>query len=129
MELNYHIIGTRIRTYRRRRNISQQELAELIGKSPTYISRLESGARGTKTETLVAIANALRISTDALLADHLWHHGQLVVKEYVEILSDCSDLECRILTDNTRALKQTLRERGITFAKKSPKVYPGHDKK
>ena len=55
MELNYHIIGTRIRTYRRRRNISQQELAEMFGKSPTYISRLESGARGTKTETLVAI--------------------------------------------------------------------------
>lgn len=129
MELNYHIIGTRIRAYRRNRNMSQQDLAELIGKSPTYISRLESGVRGTKTETLVAIANALRISTDALLADHLWHHGQLIAKEYAEILSDCSDLECRILTDNTRTLKRILRERGITFAKKPSKVYTGFDKK
>lgn len=97
MDINYQIIGERIRAIRKQRNISQQLLAELIGKTPTYISRLECGSRGATLETLIDIINTLHVSADSLLAEHLWHRGELLSRDYTTPLDRCNERQRRIV--------------------------------
>ena len=115
MALNYRIIGTRIRFFRRQRNLSQGDIAERIEKSPSYISYLETGAKHASLETLVDIANILKISTDMLLADNLEVDMHRTSKlrsgeEFQQLLGDCSQREQQILLETARELKRILRE-------------------
>lgn len=115
MKLNYLVIGERIKILRKQHNISQQTLAELIGKTPTYISRLESGTRGASIETIIEIANALMISTDSLLAEYLWHKDELLNNEFATLLNDCNKHERRVIIGMARSLKMLLREEALLF--------------
>ena len=69
MKINYKKLGKRIQSARRETGLSQEQLAEAIGKSPSAISTIETGKRGASLETLIHIANVLQVSADYLLAD------------------------------------------------------------
>ncbi|MFI6343925.1 helix-turn-helix domain-containing protein [Streptomyces sp. NPDC050560] len=61
-------IGVRVREVRKRRGLTQRELATAAGVSLSTIRVLEQGAAGeTRMETARALASALRIPTSALL--------------------------------------------------------------
>ena len=49
--------------------MTQEQLAEIIDISPTHLSVIERGVKTPKLDTFVRIANALGVSTDALLQD------------------------------------------------------------
>jgi transcriptional regulator with XRE-family HTH domain len=56
-------IGARVRTIRRRRGLSQQVVADLVGISKPYLSQLENGRRGfTRRGLLEGLAEALSCS-------------------------------------------------------------------
>lgn len=110
MYLNYQAIGKRIRILRKQQLLSQMTLAEMVDKSPTYISLVENGQKGPSLETLIDIANALKVTMDVLLADYLMQSTAAVGHELTVLLEDCSDFEKRVLVDNARLLKQVLRE-------------------
>ena len=65
--MNYKEIGTRIRKYRKLKNISQEELAEKIDISTTHMSHIETGSTKLSLQVLVDIAQILEVSTDALI--------------------------------------------------------------
>lgn len=71
MTIDYKTIGAKIQYFRTLRGVSQENLAEAAAVSRVSISNLERGETGTTLETLVSIANALRITTDDILADIL----------------------------------------------------------
>ena len=71
MVINYIAIGKKVRAIRKRRGLSQMVLAELIDRSPSYISCIETGSKSMSLETLVALANALNVSSDELLVDSM----------------------------------------------------------
>lgn len=108
MDINYQIIGDRIRAIRKQKGISQQQLAENIGKTPTYISRLECGSRGATLETLIDIINELQVSADAILAEHLWHRGKLLSPDYITPLDNCSEKHRRIAVAMLNSIVATL---------------------
>ena len=62
-------IGARIKAARERVHLTQEQLAEIIDISPTHMSVIERGLKTPKLDTFVRIANALGVSTDALLQD------------------------------------------------------------
>ena len=62
MSLNYKSIGKHIREIRQRNNLSQAMLSELVDKTPSYISYIESGIKSMSLDTFVLIANALEVS-------------------------------------------------------------------
>lgn len=62
-------IGRRIRAAREKKNLTQEDLADLAGISPTHMSVIERGAKVPGLATFVSIANALEVSADALLLD------------------------------------------------------------
>ena len=62
-------IGARIKAARERVHLTQEQLAEIIDISPTHMSVIERGVKTPKLDSFVRIANALGVSTDALLQD------------------------------------------------------------
>ena len=74
MYLDYQTIGKRIRLLRKQQHLSQMTLAEMVDKSPTYISLVENGQKGPSLEMLIDVANALKVTMDVLLAEYLEHN-------------------------------------------------------
>lgn len=64
---DYAAIGRRIRQNRRWEDVTQQQLAEMIGCSTSFIGHIERGSRKMSVETLEAIFRALNVSSDYLL--------------------------------------------------------------
>lgn len=61
------ILGGKIRTIRRSKDISQEKLAELAGLHPTYISNIEQGKVNASIYSYHMIAEALDIQFQDLL--------------------------------------------------------------
>jgi len=62
------IIGNNVAKYRNQIGITQADLAEKVGISPAFISKVERGKKMVKVQTLFAIAQTLNVSCDALLS-------------------------------------------------------------
>jgi DNA-binding XRE family transcriptional regulator len=58
-----------IRVWREYRGMTQQQVAEKAGISKPYLSQLESGQRRGTTEALSAVARALGVSLEDLVAE------------------------------------------------------------
>ena len=61
-------MGVRIAYYRRRRDLSQEALAEVVGISKRYLSKIErADVKGLSLITLLDIANALHVQIGDLM--------------------------------------------------------------
>jgi transcriptional regulator with XRE-family HTH domain len=70
MELTYkQRIGARIRAARERQRLTRAELAERVGVSGPAVTWWEQGKQAPKTDTLPAVARALRIPLEYLLTE------------------------------------------------------------
>lgn len=56
--------AARLKALRRARGLSQRQLAELVGCEPMLISRYERGTGLPKMDTLISLAQAMRVSLD-----------------------------------------------------------------
>jgi len=67
---NYRLLGLRIAYYRKVRGYTQEQLAEMIGKSWSFLSQVEAnnGAKlkGISLETLFSIAEVLQVPAGRL---------------------------------------------------------------
>ena len=62
----YKILGNNIKRIRSLEGISQENLAERIGKSSHYISVLERGESGLSVSTLIDICKVLHTDTNSI---------------------------------------------------------------
>ena len=65
------IFGKILRDFRLKANLTQEELSEALGISLKYISRIENGNNGIKTQTLIKYMNILGITPNTLYANFL----------------------------------------------------------
>ena len=63
----YVAVGTGIREYRRAKDLTQEQLAEAINKTPNHLRYLEAGTRKSPLHVYVEIADALGCTLDDLL--------------------------------------------------------------
>ena len=68
--MDYISIGKRIAKTRKKRKITQEQLAEELDSSSTYISNIERAAKKPSLKMLVKIASILEISLDYLVMDN-----------------------------------------------------------
>ena len=67
--MDYYKIGQKIRKFRKIQGLSQEELAEQIGKSAKAISRYENGQTDMDVHTFTKMINALKVSPYELLPE------------------------------------------------------------
>ena len=72
-------------------NLTQEQLAEKIGISVKYISRIETGKSGIKTQTLIKYINLLGITTNVFyksFVDNSEIMSNIRLSEKIETLSE-----------------------------------------
>lgn len=69
--IQYKQIGARIVYYRKLKGITQEKLAENVGISPQYLSRIENGSypKSVSLSTLIRIADKLDVPVSKLVED------------------------------------------------------------
>ena len=110
MAIDYISIGARIRYYRLQKNLSQQELADQAGVSKALIGYLERGEKAPSLETLVNIANTLKLPADELLVDNLISSNSNRDSDDYYVLLDCTPEEATIIVKSMTGLKDILRK-------------------
>lgn len=63
------LVGEKIILFRNSRNLTQTELAAMVGKDRQYLYKIEKGRVTPNISTLAIIAYALEISLSELLTD------------------------------------------------------------
>lgn len=70
--------GRNLRRCRRRADLSQQDLADLVGLSRNAIYVLERGQRQPRVDTILKLAAGTRVSICVLLVGMQWRPGYFV---------------------------------------------------
>ena len=110
MTLDFKPIGKRIYNLRRERNITQEQLAELVNLSVTQVSKLENGKSRLSLDSLINIATVLEASTDEILFGRIQAGADHRYDDVLDIFSDCDKTELRILIQTSRQIKEILRD-------------------
>ena len=69
--MDYKDLGNRVRTVRRQQSLTQEQLAEKVGISASFLGHIERGTRVASLATLVAICNTLNVTPEYLLSASL----------------------------------------------------------
>lgn len=88
--INYEMIGTRIRNARTEKGITQERLAETLGVSPEYCSKIETGKAKANLERLSQISVALNIELEFLICGVVHESNSYLNSEVKKALSNCS---------------------------------------
>lgn len=72
--------GEKIKRIRKKRKLTQEQLAEMIDISPRNLSGIEIGANFVKAETLEKLLKALNITTEELFANDHLRDSKILIK-------------------------------------------------
>ncbi|MGN0777960.1 MAG: helix-turn-helix domain-containing protein [Aristaeellaceae bacterium] len=97
--MDYKDLGNRVRTVRRQHSLTQEQLAEKVGISASFLGHIERGTRVASLETLVAICNTLNVTPEYLLSaslhtfenrmpDGLSEHERATLSEFLRLAQD-----------------------------------------
>ena len=83
--------GKILKEFRKKSGLTQEELSEQLGISLKYISRIENGNNGVKTQTLIKYMNILGITPNTLYSKFITNEDvkkNLSLTEKINSLSD-----------------------------------------
>ncbi len=83
--------GKILRDFRVKNKLTQEQLSEKLGISLKYISRIENGNNGVKTQTLINYMNILGITPNTIYASFITNKEAAKNIEISEKLSSLSD--------------------------------------
>lgn len=86
-------VGANIKTFRKNKGFTQEELAGMLGVTPQAVSRWESEAGLPDVSMIVPIAQALNITTDALLGYHAKSHDDRITEQVFAKMKEFEDVE------------------------------------
>ena len=91
------IFGKILRDARKTKKMTQEELAERLGISLKYISRIENGNNGVKTQTLIKYMNILGITPNTIYASFIENEEASKNVQLSEKISKLSDEKKQLL--------------------------------
>lgn len=86
------MVGEKIKTYRERKNMTQSEIAEILGVKPTTISKYEAGTLEPNIESLKKLSEIFEISVDELIKDDKFDISNINI---LEILKEQKDMKLK----------------------------------
>jgi transcriptional regulator with XRE-family HTH domain len=106
MELDYEMIGKRIKAARNKKGYTQEKLANITGLSQPHIGHVEVGKSKIALPALIKVANALDTTVDALLYDSTLVHVDAYDKEFKDIVDDCTSAQKEHLLEVVKLAKK-----------------------
>ena len=88
--IDYTIIVKRIQTRRQEQNITQEKLAERVGISVVYLSKIENGRVYPTLETLSNICTELDTELSAILSNTEIARKDYANERVLELFNSCS---------------------------------------
>ena len=95
MTIDYKALGAKIKEYRKKENITQEQLAEMADISLSHMSNIETASASVSLPALKLIADALDVTLDELLIDSY-------SKKQKEYLSTLGPKERKIAKDELK---------------------------
>lgn len=89
-------IGRRIQLYRKKKGLTQEQLAEKVGLSTNYISAVERGVNALNLDKLVDVINILECSANEI---------------FVDVLNNGYEIKSSLLTEQISQLPKDEQER------------------
>lgn len=83
--------GKILRDFRLKNKLTQEQLSEKLGISLKYISRIENGNNGVKTQTLINYMNILGITPNTIYSSFITNQEAAKNIEISEKISSLSD--------------------------------------
>ena len=116
-DIDYVLIGKRVKEARKQLKVSQAALAELTGLSVTYISHIETAYKKASLASLVSIANAAGISIDELLYGNQNHYVADYHLDMTILIESCNPAEKRFIYLLIESVIAILKDNGWTLNK------------
>lgn len=113
LDLNYRLLGQRLRTIRKKRGLTQEQAAELAGISPQHFSGIETGSAKVSLPALVRLCNALDTTPNDILMDSVTQATPMLLRDVAETFCDCSPDETYLMLSQANSLKKALRLKNI----------------
>ena len=82
--MDYKLMGQRIREHRKKKGLTQEQLAELIDISPSFMGHIERGSRISSLDTVMRLCEVLEVMPNDLLADDAFFE-KLAVPEQISV--------------------------------------------
>lgn len=94
--IDYKLIGDRIKEARKNAGLSQENLAEMIDVTTVYISKVERGGQ-INLKRLSQISIALSVPIEKLINGTTMENENYLSKEFQELLSQCTKDKQRLI--------------------------------
>lgn len=118
IELNYKLIGKRLRTIRKKRKFTQEKVAELANLSAQHISGIECGSAPVSLPALVRLCNVLETTPDGILLDSVAAlEKPNLIWEVEKVFADATADEMYLMLAQAKSIKEAVRAKGM-FATK-----------
>lgn len=109
MEIDYKLLGKRIKEIRERNRLTQEELADVADVTPQYISLVETGKKKASLQVLVNIAEGLELTVDELLMGNQRNSHYEYLTDLEKALTQCNRYEKRIVYEQMVCLMNSLK--------------------
>ena len=118
IDLNYKLMGQRLRAIRKKQGLTQEQIAEKAEISPQHYSGVETGGVKISLPALIRVANALNASMDELLMDSISVASKPgLMREVETVFSDASADEMYLMLSQAKSIKEAVRVKGLFVEK------------
>lgn len=104
MQIDYCLLGKRLASARKNRNMTQEALAERTGLTNNFISNIETGRSIPSLETVSKLCDALNITPNDLLLGASTKSEQYMQDELWEDIKKCTPSQKRLLHTILKAI-------------------------
>lgn len=87
-ELDFSLIGQRIKEVRTDKQLTQEYLANMIGVNTLHVSNIETNKVKVSLTLLIQICNALDVTMDYLLENEYHNPTSVIEKELLNTIKD-----------------------------------------
>jgi transcriptional regulator with XRE-family HTH domain len=102
--MDYANLGKRLREERLKLNLTQEQLAEYVDISSSYMGQIERGERKVTLDTLLKITNRLNVSIDYLLKDSINIDSDNTLNQFKQLLDGKSTANKQMAVDVIRVM-------------------------
>ena len=106
--LDLKAVGARIQKARKKRHLTQSDLAEKTDIALSHMSDIETGKANFGVDILVRMAEALGVSTDWLLQPDTPERGAIYAEEVANLMNDCTPKEAETMIHSLEELKKLI---------------------